>query len=201
MMGNIEKFDFIADCYDTPERTEMAGIIAGAIRARVSGGVHKNAIDYGCGTGIVGMRLLDLFHSILFVDASKKMIEQVKLKIAESDAPGAKALCADFEVCLPGDIRADCILLVNTLIHIKDVELILSRLSSALNAGGRLLIVDFDKTEAIVSDEVHNGFKQTELIALLKKLGFSGASSETFYHGKHNFMNRDASMFILDAYK
>ncbi len=200
-MGNIDKFDSIAGRYDTPERIEMARIIADAIRARMTGSANKDAIDYGCGTGLVGLQLLGDFRSVLFIDASANMVEQVERKIAEATAPNAGARCFDFEIDLPADIRSDYILVVNTLIHIKDIETILFRLHTVLNAGGHLLIVDFDKTVTIVSDDVHNGFDQRALADILIKIGFTDTKSETFYHGKRLFMNRDASMFIMDATK
>lgn len=56
-MGNIEKFDCIASQYDTFDRIEVAKIIADTIRTYVIDGKGKSAIDYGCGTGLVGMQL------------------------------------------------------------------------------------------------------------------------------------------------
>lgn len=69
-MGNSEKFNLIAGRYDTPERIETARIIADTISAYAQDGKEKSAIDYGCGTGLVGMELLGDFKSMLFVDAS-----------------------------------------------------------------------------------------------------------------------------------
>ncbi len=200
-MGNIEKFDAIASRYDTPERIEMAKIIANAIRAGVTDGAGKDAMDYGCGTGLVGMELLGDFRSVLFIDASANMVEQVERKIVEANAPNAKARCYDFETGLPVGIRSDYIIVVNTLIHIKEIETVLRRLFTALHAEGHLLIVDFDKTEAVVSQDVHNGFDQRDLAGTLRKTGFVDVKSETFHHGKRVFMNQDASMFIMDAIK
>lgn len=45
----------------------------------------KNAIDFGCRTGLVGMNLLNDFHSILFLDTSQNMIPQIKQKISPSN--------------------------------------------------------------------------------------------------------------------
>jgi len=62
-------------------------------------------------------------------------------------------------------------------------------------------IIDFDKNEDIISDEVHNGFEQEELIESTKRAGFAKASVCTFYRGKKLFMGKDSSLFILDAEK
>ena len=200
-MGNIAKFDSIASRYDGPERIAIATIIADTIRTHVVDGKAKSAIDYGCGTGLVGMQMLDDFHSVLFIDASSNMIEQVKQKLEQVSSETVKALCRDLVTEDPSDLHADTIIMAQTLLHIKEVELVLSRLYDVLNDGGHLLIVDFDKNDAIVSDEVHNGFEHAALIDVLKRIGFRHSEAKTFYHGSKMFMNQDASLFILDAKK
>jgi ubiquinone/menaquinone biosynthesis C-methylase UbiE len=197
-MGNIEKFNQMANRYDTPDREEIAGIIAGAVRPYIVNGKDKRAIDFGCGTGLVGLRLLNEFKSMLFIDAAENMVEMVKLKIQASGVRNAETLCCDMTECHK-ELSADYILMSQTLLHIKEIERVLSVLYRILNKGGHLLIVDFDKNERVVSDEVHNGFVQNQLIETVKKVGFASATSKTFYHGSRMFMNQDASLFILEA--
>ncbi len=200
-MGNIEKFDLVAGQYDTPERVRVTNIIADAIRPRIENGAQKSAIDFGCGTGLVGLKLLEDFRSVLFLDASANMVEVVRQKLRRARIPNAEVLCCDFEEDSPSDIQADYILMAQVLLHIRDIEPLLARLYAALREGGHLLIVDFDKNEAVVSSEVHNGFVQDDLMSLLKRLGFAAVCSETFYHGENLFMGQDASLFLMDAVK
>ena len=84
---------------------------------------------------------------------------------------------------------------------VYDSHLILTTLFDILNKDGHLIVVDFDKNESIIFDKVHNGFEQNELICLLKQVGFAFAGTHTFYRGQRIFMNKDASLFILDAKK
>lgn len=200
-MGNIEKFDFMADRYDTAERIETAKIIADTIRGYVIDGKDKAAIDYGCGTGLVGLRLLDAFKSVLFVDAANNMAEQVRQKLERLEVKNAEALCCDFMAEAPLVLKADYIFLVQVLLHEKDTAELLTRLHSILSEGGHLLIVDFDKNENVASSEVHNGFEQEELAGVLRGISFSSVESKTFYKGEKIFMNQDASLFIIDAVK
>ncbi|MDF2612053.1 MAG: methylase involved in ubiquinone/menaquinone biosynthesis, partial [Lachnospiraceae bacterium] len=86
-------------------------------------------------------------------------------------------------------------------LHIKDVDMILSRLYNVLNENGHIIIVDFDKNEAISNEMVQNGFEQNKLTNLMKKIGYREIQSRTFYSGSKIFMNQDASMFVLDAKK
>lgn len=200
-MGNTDKFEMIATTYDTSERIQIAKVASDAIREYVGDATSKNAIDFGCGTGLVGMNLLNDFHSMLFLDTSQNMITQIKQKISGFGIQNADTLCFDFEQEGLADLRADYIFMAQVLLHIQDVEFVLSRLFDVLNDGGHLLIVDFNKNEKVVSDIVHNGFDQAKLADRMTKIGYKKIRSKTFYHGSKLFMGQDASMFILDAQK
>ena len=198
-MGNTDVFELLANRYDTYERIQIAKGISDAIREYSVDATNKNAIDFGCGTGLVGMHLLNDFNSILFLDSSLNMINQIEQKITDFNIRNADTLCFDFEKEGRSDLHADYIFMAQVLLHINNVELVLSRLYDVLNAGGHLLIVDFNKNEEVVSDMVHNGFDQEKLIDLMAKIGYKEIQSKTFYTGSKIFMGKDASLFILDS--
>ncbi|NQX61729.1 class I SAM-dependent methyltransferase [Paenibacillus qinlingensis] len=200
-MGNTDKFEMIANVYDTPERIQIAKVSSDAIREYVIDAKSKNAIDFGCGTGLVGMNLLSEFNSVLFLDTSPNMINQLKQKMSDLHIQNADTLCFDFEKEDLSDLHADYIFMAQVLLHIPDVEFVLSRLFDVLNDGGHLLIVDFDKNEKVVSDMVHNGFNQEKLTDVMTKIGYRNMQSKTFYQGNNIFMGQDASMFILASQK
>jgi len=96
-MGNTDKFEMIANIYDTSERIEIAKVSSNAIREYVVDAKSKNAIDFGCGTGLVGMNLLNEFNSMLFLDTSPNMINQIQHKISDHNIQNVDTLCFDFE--------------------------------------------------------------------------------------------------------
>ncbi|MBP2099386.1 class I SAM-dependent methyltransferase [Enterococcus rivorum] len=200
-MGNIDIFEAMATKYDSLERIEMSKIIANEIRNHIVSGKEKIAIDYGCGTGLVGLELYNEFHSLLFVDAAKNMITLVQQKIKNNQIKNATALCLDLESSMVPNFSGDYLLLVQVLLHVQDIEPFLRNLYEHLNNNGQILIVDFNYTESIISDKVHNGFKQENLMEIMEEIGFAEIKVKTFYHGKNNFMNQDASLFLLDAKK
>ncbi|OOC61531.1 class I SAM-dependent methyltransferase [Paenibacillus ihbetae] len=200
-MGNTDMFEMIANMYDTPERIQIAKVSSDAIRNFWVETKSKNAIDFGCGTGLVGMNLLNEFKSMLFLDTSQNMINQIKQKITNYNIQNVDTLCFDIEKDSLSDIHADYIFMAQVLLHIHDVKLVLSRLFDALNEGGHLLIVDFNKNEKIVSDIVHNGFYPEELSNIMTEIGYRDIQFKTFYTGSKIFMGHDASMFILDSTK
>lgn len=200
-MGNTDIFEMMANRYDTDERIQIARVSAEAIREYLDDADNKSAIDFGCGTGLVGMQLLNDFNSMLFIDTSQNMINQLKQKFSEFNVRNTDTLCFDLEKESRSDLHADYIFMAQVLLHINDVESVLSKLYDVLNARGHLLIVDFNKNEEVVSDMVHNGFEQDKLIELMTRMGYREIQSKTFYSGNKIFMGKDASMFILDSQK
>ena len=200
-MGNTDKFDSIANSYDNPERHHIAKVASDAIKEYLGDTRSKSAIDFGCGTGLVGMNLVNEFESLLFMDTSENMLDIVKKKITDVGALNARTLCFDFESSSQPDLRADYIFMAQVLLHIQDYEAVLAKLHAVLNDEGHLLIVDFNKNDKVVSELVHNGFDQEQLKALMLKIGFKDIRSKTIYSGTKLFMNQDASLFIMDGKK
>ncbi|PZD92894.1 methyltransferase type 12 [Paenibacillus sambharensis] len=200
-MGNTDIFETIAGSYDTPDRIQIAKVISNAIREYVDNGKDKSAIDFGCGTGLVGLDLIDEFGHMTFLDTSANMLEQIDRKLADAGIRNASTLCVDFETESRSDLHADYVIMAQVLLHIPDIEPVLSRLYEVLNPGGHLLIADFDKNENVQSDKVHNGFDQEELARLMTTIGYKDVTSRTIYTGEKIFMNQDASLFIMDCRK
>lgn len=200
-METNDIFEQMACRYDTEDRVNTAKIIVQAVRSELVDTKGKTALDYGCGTGLVGFGLIDLFISMLLVDASPQMIGQVKRKIENRQIESASTLCCDFSVEVPRTLQVDYVIMSQVLLHIRDSYLILTGLFEILKKDGHLIFVDFDKNESIISDKVHNGFEQKELIRLVKQIGFASADAHTFYRRQRIFMNKDASLFILNAKK
>jgi ubiquinone/menaquinone biosynthesis C-methylase UbiE len=200
-MGNTDIFDAVADKYESYERIKITEIISKVLREYIVDSKAKKAIDFGCGTGLIGMSLLNDFQNIVFLDTSQNMLEKIRQKIADFNIKNADILCFDFETAFRADIVADYIFVVQVLLHIENYELVLSRLYELLNPDGHLLIVDFNKNEEVISDKVHNGFDQGKLIRLMTGIGFKEIESKTFYSGEKIFMNQDASLFVLDSKK
>lgn len=193
----------VAGRYDTEERIYIASIIANTIRKALSGKqtADKSAMEYGCGTGLVGLGLCDLFDQMIMVDASEEMIARSQAKVQTEHVRSVDFVCADFMKQKPSGIAVDYVIVSQVLLHIPDTRRILEILYDTLMPGGVLLAVDFDKNDLIESDRVHNGFDQVELAAHVKESGFSSIYSYTFYHGKRLFMGQDASLFLLKAKK
>ena len=203
----MENFDLMAKDFDTNKRTDRAKVIADEIRRHILAD-EKSAMEFGCGTGLVGLQLADCFKTLLLLDSSVEMVHQVELKLERLNNPAISTLCCDLLNGAPQNLRADYIFSSLVLHHIVDTEAILRCFHSILNDEGHLLIVDIDKDDgsfhAKYPDfEGHDGFNHSALRSSTLSTGFSNVKIETFYHDSKTFNGKESpySLFILDAIK
>ncbi|AXH99047.1 methyltransferase domain-containing protein [Sporosarcina sp. PTS2304] len=193
-------FEQMANRYDTEDRIALAKVIVDEVKTVLTDSQLKSLVDYGCGTGLIGLELTDTVSSVLLVDSSQQMIEVVKKKIKGRGITNAQVLHSDFAQEMT-TLKADIVLLSLVLLHVPDTEKILQEMFNSLHEGGQLLIVDFDKNDQISHPKVHNGFSHEELKNILQDIGFKTTEIHTFYHGERLFMNKDASMFLANSVK
>lgn len=193
-------FEQMAKRYDTEDRMQLAKVISKQVRKELQDCSSQSLVDYGSGTGLVSLEIADLVDSVLLIDSSKQMLEVAKVKINQKIITNAKVLYSDFTVETPA-LKTDIVFMSLVLLHVPDTKKILQELFSILNAGGKLIIVDFDKNEKVYHPKVHNGFAHEELKTTLAEGGFTSIEMKTFYHGERIFMNQDASMFIASCVK
>ncbi|AXF55685.1 class I SAM-dependent methyltransferase [Salicibibacter kimchii] len=196
MENNV--FEQMAKKYDTEERIELANVIVKEVRPELQNSRSKSLMDYGSGTGLIGLELSDLVDSVLLVDSSKQMLEVVEEKISRRGIKNSRVVCSDFTKEKP-NLKVDIVLMSLVLLHIPDTKKMLQELFNALNNGGELMIIDFDENDKVHHPSVHNGFSHESLKRILSEVGFKSIKMKTFYHGNRIFMNQDASMFIASS--
>lgn len=206
----MENFDAMAKDFDTDRRIHRAKTISDKIRSYIVGGCKKSAMEYGCGTGLIGLQLTDDFSTLLLLDSSVEMINQVEQKLEKLGNPMVSAICCDLMEVTNMDelLKVDYIFSSLVLHHIQDTETALRHFYDLLNDGGHLLIVDINAEDGSFHAKYpdfdgHNGFEHEKLIGLTQKVGFKSASIETFYHDSKVHRGKESlySLFILDAVK
>ena len=199
-IGHIYEFNQMAVKYDTPKNKHMAKRAADATRNLLDESHKKSAIDFGCGTGLVGLDLLEDFKSMLFIDASIKMIEQVEKKLADKNTKKASVLCLDIEKDAQLPNKVDTIILSLVLHHIQDNHRLLTKFYETLNEDGQLLIIEMEKQEKDSSDHGH-GMDRSALATTLAGIGYQNIQSDIFYDAKKESDGQEASRFVLSARK
>ena len=200
-MANTEQFERMAARYDNAERMNTAQLAAEAIRKMLGDTNSQKAMDFGCGTGLVGLELVNEFKEMVFVDTSANMLEQVQLKITAGNIQNASVMQLDLESEQVQSIKFDCIMMTQVLLHIPSYQEVLSKLYDMLSAKGQLIIVDYNQNPLVTNDKIHPGFEQEHLKGVLETIGFQTVESKTFHHGIGLLAGQDASLFCMSAVK
>ncbi|MBV5318558.1 MAG: class I SAM-dependent methyltransferase [Desulfobulbaceae bacterium] len=177
-------FDQEAAVWDEhPTRVRLAKDIAGAI---VGQGVVKPetaALDFGCGTGLVTLRLQPLVRSITGVDSSQGMLEVFSAKIAQLQFTNVRAQFCDPD---QGDRLSgsyDLVVSSMTLHHIKEIVPLFAQFYAILAPGGYLCLADLDVEDGRFHDSpagvFHYGFDREVLRQSLIAAGFVGGETVT----------------------
>jgi 2-polyprenyl-3-methyl-5-hydroxy-6-metoxy-1,4-benzoquinol methylase len=172
-------FDNEAQDWDNdPEKIERVVIFAKEIYDFIKPDKTLNALEFGCGTGLLSFQLKDFFKTITLADNSEGMIKVLGEKIVKEGVENFKPLHID---SLESDLKIneyDVIYTLMTLHHIPDVNNIVKVFNSILKGGGYLCIADLVKEDgSFHSDhddfDGHNGFDRNELSATLSNNGFN----------------------------
>jgi 2-polyprenyl-3-methyl-5-hydroxy-6-metoxy-1,4-benzoquinol methylase len=181
-----ERRDFdvaAADWDEKPLRVKLGREIAAAISAALPLSQTWDALDFGCGTGLVTLNLAPLLGSIVGIDSSRKMIERLNAKVAELGFTNARGERLDLEQGeLPGG-RYHLITSAMTLHHIPEIAPLLTALHGLLHPGGRIALADLESEEGSFHEDptgvFHHGFSREQITELLIQSGFSDINIST----------------------
>ncbi|MBW4056610.1 MAG: class I SAM-dependent methyltransferase [Proteobacteria bacterium] len=186
-MTQQRNFDAAALHWDEePRRLKLAGEIAASIRANLTLSPEWDALDFGCGTGLVTFQLAPDLRSITGVDSSSGMIERLTAKTQKSGLSNVRAELCDLG---KGELPTGKYHLITssmTLHHIKDIAPLLQLLKTLLHPGGRIALADLEAENGSFHEDptgvFHHGFSTEELTGMLEMAGFSSIVITTAAH-------------------
>jgi len=189
---------------DNPVFQERGLKIAEAIRKAVPLHRQMNALDYGCGTGLLSFPLKDELGSILLADSSGGMLEVVNEKITTQGVTNMTTLKLDLMVDPDPGQRFDLIVTAMTLHHVPDTDHILRVFYDLLQPGGTLCIADLDQEDGSFHGaevDVHHGFNQADLSRRAAHAGFADMQFQTVFSiaKAHESGTRDYPVFLMTA--
>lgn len=171
-------FDKQAKEWDNdPQKVERAEVFAKEIVDFIKPKRQMNALEFGCGTGLLSFKLKDDFNNITLTDTSGSMIDVLKEKISKGGLNNFVPYKTDLLKDEINFSNIDVIYTSMTLHHIIDLKAILNKFKSVLNPNGYLCIADLVKEDGsfhshIANFDGHNGFDRNELSKILSKSGF-----------------------------
>lgn len=173
-------FDDKAKDWDSnPGFVERAHIIASAIKTAIQAPKCMNALELGCGTGLLSYFLKDDFGQIVLTDTSKGMLEVLAQKIERESIPNFHPLLLDLSSADYPDPnhKFDAVYSSMVFHHIADIDQVMKRLYQITNKDAYICIADLDKEDG--SFHAHdplfdgrNGFEKEEIEQFLTRNGF-----------------------------
>jgi ubiquinone/menaquinone biosynthesis C-methylase UbiE len=172
-------FDEAAKNWDSePRRVALMKAIGEAILRETKPASDVDVLDYGCGTGLIGLFLLPHVRSVTGADNSPGMLEVLQDKIAGEGLENMKASRLDLERDPLPSARYHMITVGMAMHHIADTEKVLRAFHTLLLPGGKLCLADLDTEPGTfhptdMADIVHHhGFDREGLGKQLAEIGF-----------------------------
>lgn len=179
MSTETEKKDFDREASswdEKPERVRLAAEVAEAVRSAVPLTPEMDVLDFGCGTGLVSLRLLPFVRSVTGVDSSRGMLDVMEEKIERGRLANIRTLHLDLD---KGDTltgRYHLIVTSMTLHHVPDIEQLFALFHRLAAPGGCLAVADLDfeggKFHADNTGVFHHGFQRESLRGIFSEAGF-----------------------------
>jgi ubiquinone/menaquinone biosynthesis C-methylase UbiE len=161
---------------DNPGRVRMANSIADALLGSIPVNRTMRVLDFGCGTGIVSLRIQPLVESITAIDSSRSMLAVLAEKVASRGLKNIMAQHLDIEQGQLLSGQYDLVVCSMTLHHVKDPAALLHQFGRVLVPGGQFGLADLEPDQGMFHGDnrsvFHNGFSRDNMRGLLEETGF-----------------------------
>lgn len=171
-------FDKEAAQWDAnPGRVTLARDVADAVIREVHPTREMDALDFGCGTGLVTLRLQPLVGTITGMDSSRGMLAVLESKVTGRGLVNVRTRFLDLEKGKTVDGRYHLIVSSMTLHHVPDPAALIAQLSGALLPGGTLAVADLDAEDGSFHGDntgvLHLGFDRARISGLFEQAGLT----------------------------
>ena len=191
-----------------PERVKLVNDIADTLIDQIKPETTMDVLDFGCGTGLLSMRLIPFVHSVTGVDSSAGMLEVFQSKIEKQKLNNATTSLVDIE---KGGILSGAYHLVTssmTLHHIREIRPLLKQFHKILLPSGRIAVADLDLDDGKFHDApegvFHDGFHRAALRHEFSQAGFAGIedrTAATVTRPGENGALREFTIFLMTGVK
>ncbi len=204
----MTNFDERARDWDSdPLKVERARDVADAIRKAVPLSTSMNALEYGCGTGLLSFALQTDLGQITLADTSQGMLDVLAEKIHTAGVQNMHPIKLDLATDpLPAE-RYQLTYSLMTLHHIHDPREMIYKFHALLEPNGYLLVADLDKEDGTFhtdgTTDVHKGFERVELQKWVEAAGFGNVTFSPAYEIKKMIDDREKvfPVFLMSARK
>lgn len=174
----MSHFNNAANTWDSEEKIAQMSELAIDIMRHLNMNRALDIMDFGCGTGLLGLEFIDHAKSITGIDPSEGMLEVFDKKAAEFNH--VKSINIDLELN-DLDEKYDLIVSAMAFHHLDRPDLMLVKLAKMLNQHGQIAIVDLESEDGSFHPSPkemgvkHFGFSNEEIESWAKESGLSVA--------------------------
>jgi 2-polyprenyl-3-methyl-5-hydroxy-6-metoxy-1,4-benzoquinol methylase len=162
---------------------KLAHDVADAIIREVSPTREMDALDFGCGTGLVTLRLQPLVRTITGMDSSEGMLAVLVSKVRGQGLVNVRTQFLDLEKGGTVEGRYHLIVSSMTLHHVPDPAGLIAKMSGALLPGGTLAVADLDSEDGSFHGDntgvLHLGFDRLRIRGLFEQAGLTAVREVT----------------------
>jgi tRNA (cmo5U34)-methyltransferase len=209
--AKISYFDQAAATWDdNPSRIALMKAVGEGILREAQPTKSMDVLDYGCGTGLVGLYLLPHVRSVTGADNSAGMLDVLQKKVKDGDFANMRTVRLDLEHDRVPTDRYHLVDSNMTLHHIAETTKVLASFYELLLPGGILCIADLDTEPGLfhapeVAPNVrHHGFDREALKSQLATIGFKNPKDITAHIIRKpgaDGAERDFPVFLITAWK
>lgn len=204
----MTNFDERAKDWDSdPKKVKRARVTAEAIRKTISLSTDMNALEYGCGTGLLSFALQSDLGQITLADSSQGMLDVLGDKINAAGVINMHPVKLDLVNDSLPDERYQLTYSLVTLHHVRDAKSIIPKFHALLEPKGYLLIADLDKEDGSFhtdgTADVHKGFERAVLKKWVEDAGFEKVTFSTAFEIRKNIDDKEKvfPVFLMSAQK
>ena len=209
MKPEIRKdFDREAAKWDTnPNRVKLANDVAAAIVREIELTRDMEALDFGCGTGLLTLKLQPLVKSITGVDSSLGMLGALQNKIELQVLENVHTRFADFEKGEHAEGSYDLIVSSMVTHHIPDTAALFKEWKRLLKPHGQIAFADLDAEDGSFHGDntgvFHLGFDRAAVRKLLLAEDYTDVrdTTATVVHKEVDGKAREFPIFLIVARK
>jgi len=167
-------------------RVQMARAIFEGMNRAVPFHPDWHLLDFGCGTGLLGLQFSGRISGLVGLDTSSGMVDQFNAKAPKGFSAEVRDLGTN-----PWDRNPfDSVVSAMALHHCEHPLSIMKALADCLKPGGWLALADLDEEDGSFHTDntsvFHHGFAQSQLLDWGRELGLLPISSDLVHHFDKN---------------
>ncbi len=203
---NKDHFSEKAEEWDShPVRVAQAEIFFKKVAEIIPLNEKDKLMDFGCGTGLVGLHFLPYVKQLVMADNSPAMLSVLQKKIITQKLDPYKIELFPHDIKKLPSNELSVVVSLMTFHHLENVNTIVKQLYNKLKPGGHLAIGDLAKEDGSFHSNTvpHRGFDQQKLCEVLNKNGFQLVLCEIFNRIKKEtpIGEKEFEQFIIIAKK